>query len=78
MHKQVGIKIGIGIDLCFDGLIGHLCTQRCMNLFIGIVAKTMDKYHSSSTFHASALSYARLLSNRLGGGLALRATHVTC
>jgi hypothetical protein len=29
------------------------------------------------TFHASALSYACLRSNRLGGGLTLRATHVT-
>ena len=48
MHKQVGIKIGIGIDLCFDGLIGHLCTQRCMNLFIGILRLENLRYRRLS------------------------------
>jgi hypothetical protein len=43
-----------------------------------IVAKTMDKYRMSLLTHDFALSYACLRSNRLGGGLTLRATHVTC
>ena len=60
-------------------LLGHQVASAIQ--VVGLDPYSCQNYGQVShelTFHASALSYARLLSNRLGGGLALRATHVTC